>query len=98
MSLKLSKQEQKVYDFIRDNPGCTTHDITIHTFVQKPCARVVGLESKGIVIERRGEVKYGDSRPFKKLYLAKPLTKQKSTFVFDKERECMVELKETVTL
>jgi len=66
--MKLSKQEKKVYDYILANPGCTSHDITIHTFVQKPCARVVGLENKGIVIERRGEIKYGDSRPFKKLY------------------------------
>lgn len=75
---KLNPQELKVYKYILANPGCTTHDITVGTFVQKPCARIVGLESKGIKVARRGQVKYPGTRPFEKLYIEEPLTKQKS--------------------
>lgn len=74
--MKLNPQEEKVYRYILANPGCTTHDITRDTFVQKPCARIVGLESKGVVVERRGEIKYPGTRPFSRLYIGKPLTKR----------------------
>lgn len=74
--MKLNPQEEKVYRYILENPGCTTHDITRDTFIQKPCARIVGLESKGVVVERRGEVKYPGTRPFSRLYIGKPLTKK----------------------
>lgn len=73
---KLNPQEEKVYRYILANPGCTTHDITRDTFIQKPCARIVGLESKGIKVTRNGEVKYPGTRPFAKLYIDKPFTKQ----------------------
>ena len=73
---KLNPQEEKVYRYILANPGCTTHDITVATFVQKPCARIVGIESKGIKVIRRGQVKYPGTRPFEKLYIEEPLTKQ----------------------
>lgn len=69
--MKLSRQEQKVYDYILAHPGCTTHDITVNTFIQKPCARIVGLERKGVEVKRVGEVRYAaDIRPFKKLEIA----------------------------
>ena len=69
--MKLSPQEKKVYEYIKAHLGCTTHDITRDTFVQKPCARIVGLEQKGVVVERRGQIKYPCTRPFEKLYIGK---------------------------
>jgi hypothetical protein len=98
MNPKLTKQEQKVYNFIRDNYGCTTHDITIATYIQKPCARLVGLKKKGIEIEIVGKVRYGDSQPFKKYALKNPLTKTLSSFQYDPERNCMVEVKSVVNV
>lgn len=80
--MKLNPQEEKVYRYILANPGCTTHDITVATFVQKPCARIVGIESKGIKVTRRGQVKYPGTRPFEKLYIEEPLTKLKSVVSF----------------
>ena len=76
--LHISNQERKVYEYIRDHNGCTTHDITRDTFIQKPCARIVGLQSKGVAIEVVGEVKYEGTRPFKKYALQTQLTKKVS--------------------
>ena len=81
--MKLSPQEKKVYEYIKAHPGCTTHDITRDTFVQKPCARIVGLEQKGVVVERRGQIKYPGTRPFEKLYIGKPLTRKNIEPVFN---------------
>lgn len=76
--MKLTPQEKKVYDFIRDNPGCTTHDITMATYIQKPCARLVGIQRKGVEIAIVGEKRYPGSRPFKQYAIGKPLTKMKT--------------------
>lgn len=76
--MKLTPQETKVYNFIRDNPGATTHDITIATYIQKPCARIVGLQHKGIEVVIVGEKKYPGSRPFKQYAIGKPLMRTKT--------------------
>jgi len=72
----MTPQESKVYYYIKANPGCTTHDITRDTFIQKPCARIVGLEGKGVVVTRRGTVKYEGTKAFARLYIDCPLTKK----------------------
>jgi len=64
--MKLTDQQQKVYDYIKANPGCTTHDITRDTFIQKPCARISDLREKGVMVEIIGEVKYPGTKAFKK--------------------------------
>lgn len=71
----LSKQERVVYEYIKNHPGCTTHDITRDTFVQKPCARIVGIEKKGVVVKREGQIKYEGSRPFERLWITETLKK-----------------------
>jgi len=76
---KLTAQEQKIYTYLKEHRGATTHDMTRDTFVQKPCARLVGLQSKGVEIEVIGEVKYPGTRPFKKYAIKTPLTKKVST-------------------
>jgi hypothetical protein len=75
MTPKLTSQEQKVYAYILAHPGCTSHDITRDTFIQKPCARIVGLESKGVVVSRIGQRKYEGSRAFECYAIGKPLTR-----------------------
>lgn len=94
--MNFSPQERKVYDYILAHPGCTTHDITKDIFVQKPCARIVGLESKGIKVVRRGQEKYPGTRPFEKLYIDSPLIKKKIEYTYDSVRNCMVPKETTV--
>lgn len=74
--MNLTPQERKVYEYIRDHRGCTTHDITRDTFVQKPCARISDLRAKGVGIETIGQVKYPGTRAFERYALSKPLTKR----------------------
>ena len=74
--VKLTPQELKVYDYIKDHPGCTTHDITRDTFIQKPCARIADLRRKGVGIESVGQEKYPGTRAFEKYAITKQLTKR----------------------
>lgn len=74
--MKLTPQERKVYNYIKANPGCTTHDITRDTFVQKPCARISDLKTKGVEIENVGQVKYPGTRAFEKYAIHSPVTKE----------------------
>lgn len=74
--MKLTPQERKVYEYIRDHRGCTTHDITRDTFIQKPCARIADLRAKGVRIESIGQKKYEGSRAFEMYAIGSPLTKR----------------------
>jgi hypothetical protein len=60
----LTPQERKVYDYLLEHPGATTHSITVDTFIQKPCARIVGLKRKGINVISIGQKKYSGAKPF----------------------------------
>lgn len=73
--MNLTPQEEKVC-YILAHPGCTSHNITRDTFIQKPCARIVGLESKDVVVKRVGQTKYPGSRPFKCFAIEGQFTKQ----------------------
>jgi 4-hydroxy-3-methylbut-2-enyl diphosphate reductase IspH len=75
--MKLTPQEKKVYDYIRDHEGCTTHDITVATFIQKPCARISSMRKKGIQIVSIGKKKYPGVHAFECYALEKPLMKDR---------------------
>lgn len=60
----MTRQQKKVYDYILKNPGCTTHDITVNTFVQVPSARISELRALGVKIESVGFKKYPGSKAF----------------------------------
>lgn len=61
---KLTKQERKVYDYIKAHRGCTTRDIQRDTFIECPWARFTGLRQKGVIVKSIGTLKYEGSRPF----------------------------------
>ena len=96
--IKMTTQEQKVYNYIRSNRGATSHDITRDTFVQKPCARITDLRAKGVKITSVGQKKYPGSRAFEMYAIDEAPTRTVSRFVYDEERQCMVEVKEQVSL
>lgn len=63
---KLTKQERKVYDYIKAHRGCTTRDIQRDTFIECPWARFTGLRQKGVIVKSIGTLKYEGSRPFER--------------------------------
>ena len=81
--MKITKQEQKVYDFILANRGCTSHDITSDTFIQKPCARIADLRKKGVSIVSIGQKKYPGTKAFEMYAIGEPIKKQVSSVVIE---------------
>ncbi len=61
---RLTKQERKVYDYIKAHRGCTTRDIQRDTFIECPSARITGLRHKGVLVKEIGTMKYPGARPF----------------------------------
>lgn len=57
---KLSKQEQRVLDYIEANPGCTTRDIINGTYITCPSGRISEMRKKGVPIKSIGQKKYGN--------------------------------------
>ena len=76
--MKLTRQEQKVYDYILAHRGCTTHDIQRDLFIECPSARITGLRTKGVDVQSIGQKKYPHSRPFEMYAIGRPLTKMVS--------------------
>jgi hypothetical protein len=74
----MTKQQEKVYRYILENRGCTTHDIMRDTFIQCPSGRISELRNQGIKIESVGHKKYEGSKAFEMYAIDEPLTKQKS--------------------
>jgi hypothetical protein len=60
----LTEQEQKVYDYILRNRGCTTRDIIRDTFVTCPSGRITEMRRKGVPIVSIGQRKYSGARAF----------------------------------
>ena len=56
----LTRQQQKVYDYIASHKGCTTHDITRDTFIQVPSARITEMRAAGVPIISIGTKRYGN--------------------------------------
>jgi hypothetical protein len=54
--MKLTKQEQKVFNYIRDHRGCTTRDIQREMYVVEDIRRRFVYEldaARGVMVERR---------------------------------------------
>jgi hypothetical protein len=86
---KLTKQEQKVFNYIRDHRGCTTRDLQRDLLIECPSARITGLRNKGIVVTTIGQKKYPGARPFE-MYAVEDI-KPRYTYEFDAVRGVMVE-------
>lgn len=92
----MTKQQQKVYDFIKKHPGATTKDIMLQTGIQCPSGRISELRAAGVDIQEVGTVKYPGSKAFVKYKIGKPLTKTISRVeIVD---GVAVEIKETVAI
>ena len=64
-SIKLTKQQQKVHDYILNHPGATTHDIQFATWVSCPSARITEMRQTGVPIISVGQKRYGNgTHPF----------------------------------
>lgn len=74
----MTKQQAKVYNYILNNRGCTTHDIMRDTFVQCPSGRISELRNQGVKIISLGHKKYEGSKPFEMYAIDEPLTKKVS--------------------
>lgn len=86
--MKLTKQQQKVYNFIRDNRGCTTADIQRQTGIECPSGRIAEIRKAGVPIVSVGQKKYPGSRAFE-MYAIEGA--YKSVYRLDEARGVMVE-------
>ncbi len=77
----MTKQQRKVYEYIRDHAGCTTKEIMMSTGIQCPSGRISELRRDGVDIISVGQVKYEGSKAFEKYQIGTPLTKTVSRFV-----------------
>lgn len=64
MDMKLTKQQNKVYAFIRANRGCTTADIQRATGIECPSGRIAEMRRMGIKIVSVGKRKYPGTKAF----------------------------------
>jgi len=60
----MTKQQAKVYTYILEHPGATTHDISRDTFIQCPSARLTELRRDGVPIMSVGKKKYPGAKEF----------------------------------
>lgn len=74
--MSMTKQQEKVYRYIMNNRGCTTHDIVRDTFVQKPCARISELRALGVKVVSIGHKKYPGSKAFEMYAIEEPMMKK----------------------
>jgi hypothetical protein len=75
--MKLTKQEQKVHNYIRDHRGCTTRDIQRDTFISCPSGRITEMREKGVQIFSIGQRKYEGSRAFECYAIGEEIHKPK---------------------
>jgi Helix-turn-helix domain len=81
-TMKLTKQEQKVCDYIREHRGCTTRDIQRDLLIECPSARITGLRKKGVLVTTVGQKKkYPGARPFE-MYAVEKVRKPKQIVEF----------------
>ena len=70
--IKLTKQERKVFDHIKENPGCTTRDIINATYITCPSGRITEMRKKGVPIISIGQKKYDGAHPFEMYGIKEP--------------------------
>jgi hypothetical protein len=68
--MKLSNQQLKVYNYIPNHPGATTHDIQFATWVSCPSARITEMRQLGVKIVSVGKKKYGGAKAFEMYAIA----------------------------
>ena len=71
--MKLTKQQRKVYDYIKVHPGCTTRDIQRDIFVSCPSGRITELRQAGVQIVSVGHRKYPGAHPFEMYKIVEPV-------------------------
>ena len=64
MSIELTRQERKVYNYIHDHRGCTTRDTQHDTWISCPSARITEMRKQGVPIISIGKRTYSGSIPF----------------------------------
>ena len=69
---KLTPQENKIYQYIKNNSGCTTHDMQHDLWIQCPSARITAIRQKGFPLISIGKKKYPNARPFEMYSLKEP--------------------------
>lgn len=74
----MTKQQEKVYRYILNHRGCTTHDIMRDTFIQCPSGRISELRDMGVDIQEIGTVKYPGTKAFVRYAIGEPLKKKVS--------------------
>jgi hypothetical protein len=80
----LTKQELKVFNYIRDNRGCTTRDIINDTYVTCVSGRITEIRKKyrlaGLPepIISIGHRKYTGARPFEMYAIEQPESKKEA--------------------
>ena len=62
--MNLTKQEQKVYDYILKHPGCTTRDIINATYITCPSGRITEMRKKGVPIVSIRKKKFEGAHAF----------------------------------
>ncbi len=76
----MTSQQEKVYRYILNHRGCTTHDIMRDTFIQCPSGRISELRAMGVDIQEIGTIRYEGTKAFVRYAIGKPLTKTRSRF------------------
>jgi hypothetical protein len=77
MTPNLTKQQQKVYAYIRDHRGCTTSDIQRDTKIECPSGRIAEMRKAGVEIISVGQKKYEGSRAFECYAIGEEIHKPK---------------------
>lgn len=85
--MKFSPQQQRVYDYLKANPGSTIREMHRHIYpgVDKVSARLSEIQDKGVVVHKERN-KYHEM-----MYTLGRVKKKQYSYVFDPIRGCMVE-------
>lgn len=90
---QLTKQQRKVFDYIRAHRGCTTKDIQRDIGVSCPSGRITeirdALEGSQLKLVSVGQRKYPGSKAFECYAIEGTVLKR--VYEFDKQRRVMVE-------
>jgi Helix-turn-helix domain len=68
--MKLTRQQRRVLDFIKNNRGATTKDIMLGTGIQCPSGRITELRQAGVNIISVGKKKYPGAHAFEMYAIA----------------------------
>jgi helix-turn-helix protein len=97
MKSKLTKQEQRVYNYIVAHRGATTKDIERDLGITCPSARITYLRDKGVNIKSIGQKKYEGSRAFECYAIEDAQPAYKTEYHFDADRNVVVEVRVPIT-